>query len=137
MNLSALNGIFEKIGVGLTMSRRITDPPIQIMISLVAGIATMIYGEYMIATRLGAAYTPIPLIVCFIYYQFVVLATPPADTMKFLEFKDKKLQDRWGKRKIPMHLLVEEFLADNIAFKGDVYELLSKLPAWTTTPVGL
>jgi len=125
MNLSALNGIFEKIGVGLTMSRRITDPPIQIMISLVAGIATMIYGEYMIATRLGAAYTPIPLIVCFIYYQFVVLATPPADTMKFLEFKDKKLQDRWGKRKIPMHLLLEEFLADNIAFKGDVYEILS------------
>ena len=55
MNLSALNGIFEKIGVGLTMSRRLTDPPIQIMISLAGGAAALIYGEYMIATRLGAA----------------------------------------------------------------------------------
>ena len=71
------------------------------------------------------------------YNLTVTAATPPADTMKFLEFKDKKLQDRWGKRKIPMHLLLEEFLADNIAFKGDVYEILSKHPAWTTTPVGL
>ena len=128
MNLSALNGIFEKIGVGLTMSRRLTDPPIQIMISLAGGIVALIYGEYMIATRLGAAYTAIPFVVCYLYYQFVVLSTPPADTTKYLEFKKPALQKRWGKNKIPMHLLVEEFLADNIAFKGDVYEILSEFP---------
>ena len=38
--------------------------------------------------------------------------------------QDPALQKRWGKNKIPMHLLVEEFLADNVAFKGDCYEVL-------------
>merc|ERR1719478_279892 len=79
----------------------------------------------MIATKLGYAYTLIPFAVCYLYYQFVVLATPPADTTKYLEFKSASLQKRWGKNKIPMHILVEEFLADNIAFKGDCYDILS------------
>ena len=39
-------------------------------------------------------------------------------------WQDNKLKARWGKRKIPMHILVEEFLADNIAFKKDCYETL-------------
>ena len=36
----SINGITEKVGVGLTMSRRWTDPPIQIMIGLAGGIGT-------------------------------------------------------------------------------------------------
>merc|ERR1719230_2401389 len=95
------------------------------MISLAGGIAALIYGEYMIATHLGAAYTAIPFVVCYLYYQLVVLSTPPAETTKYLEFKSASLQKRWGKNKIPMHILVEEFLADNIAFKGDCYDILS------------
>merc|ERR1719230_449442 len=94
------------------------------MISLAGGIAALIYGEYMIATHLGAAYTAIPFVVCYLYYQLVVLSTPPAETTKYLEFKKPALQKRWGKNKIPMHLLVEEFLADNIEFKKDCYETL-------------
>ena len=53
LSLSALNGIFEKIGVGLTMSRRLTDPPIQIMVALAGGIPFMIYMEYLICTEVG------------------------------------------------------------------------------------
>ena len=34
------------------------------------------------------------------------------------------LKKRWGKNKIPMHILVEEFLADNVAFRKDCYETL-------------
>ena len=34
------------------------------------------------------------------------------------------LKKRWGKNKIPMHLLVEEFLKDNVAFKGDLLDIL-------------
>ena len=125
MNFSALNGIFEKIGVGMTMSRRMTDPPVQILIALAGGIPGAIYGTYMIGTKLGAAYTLIPYVICYLYYQLVVLSTPPAETTKYLEFKSPSLQKKWGKNKIPMHILVEEFLVDNVAFKGDVYQILS------------
>ena len=179
----SINGITEKIGVGLTMSRRWTDPPIQIMVALAGGIPALIAGEYMIATKLGVAYTVLPFIAMYLFYQFIFLSTPPADTEAYLIFKvrgaapatamrassarhragatwrcggraaaaapaahgwltpknsrpltarlaparvwqDNKLKARWGKRKIPMHILVEEFLADNIAFKKDCYETL-------------
>ena len=124
MNIAALNGIFEKIGCGTTMSRRVTDPPIQIMIALAGGIPLFIFGEYKIATTVGIAYTVLPLLLCFVYYHLVVLSTPPADTEKYLTFKDAGLKKKWGKNKIPMHILVEEFLADNIEFKKDVYDTL-------------
>jgi len=125
MNIAALNGIFEKIGCGSTMSRRVTDPPIQIMIALAGGIPLFIFGEYKIATTVGIAYTVLPLLLCFVYYHLVVLSTPPADTEKYLTFKDAGLKKKWGKNKIPMHILVEEFLADNIEFKKDVYDTLA------------
>jgi cyclopropane fatty-acyl-phospholipid synthase-like methyltransferase len=124
-DLFGLNGIFEKIGVGLTMSRRLTDPPVQIMISLVGGIVGMAYGQYKIYTTMGAPYMALPLIVMYIYYQVSWLATPPADTEKYLIFKDAALKKKWGKNKIPMHILVEEFLADNVAFKKDCYDTLA------------
>jgi cyclopropane fatty-acyl-phospholipid synthase-like methyltransferase len=120
----SINGITEKIGVGLTMSRRWTDPPIQIMVALAGGIPALLVGEYLIATKVGLAYTVLPLIVLGIYYEFVFLATPKADTEKYLTFKDNALKKKWGKRKIPMHILVEEFLNDNVAFKKDCYETL-------------
>jgi hypothetical protein len=85
--LALLNGVSEKIGVGLTMSRRWTDPPIQIMVSLIGGLVTMFAGNYYIATRVGPAYVALPLAVCFVYYRWVFLATPPADTEKYLIFK--------------------------------------------------
>lgn len=120
----SINGITEKIGCGSTMSRRWTDPPIQIIISLAGGIPSLAIGEYYIATRLGLAYTVIPLIVLYAFYELVFLATPPADTEKHLIFKDNALKKKWGKNKIPMHILVDEFLKDNVAFKKDCYETL-------------
>ena len=38
--------------------------------------------------------------------------------------QDNGLKKKWGKRKIPMHILVEEFLNDNVAFKKDCYDTL-------------
>jgi len=120
----SINGITEKIGVGLTMSRRLSDPPIQIMVGLAGGIPALLFGEYMIATRVGLAYTVLPLILLAIFYEFVWLSTPPAETEKYLTFKDNGLKKKWGKRKIPIHILVEEFLNDNVAFKEDCYKTL-------------
>jgi len=120
----SINGITEKIGVGLTMSRRLTDPPIQIMVFLAGGLVALGVGEYYIATRLGMAYTVLPFVVLYFYYQFIWLSTPKAETEKYLTFKDAALKKRWGANKIPMHILVEEFLNDNVEFKGDCYEVL-------------
>ena len=115
----------EKIGVGMAMSRNWDDPPMQILLTLAGGAVVLIIGEYYIATRLGAAYMMLPLIVCYLYYHFVAMSTPPADTKKYLEFKNAKVAAKWGKNKIPMHILVAEFLNDNVAFKGDCYEILA------------
>jgi len=120
----SINGATEKIGCGSTMSRRYTDPPMQIMFTLIAGIPALIYGEYMIATKVGLAYAVLPLLIMYIFYEFVFLSTPPADTEAYLIFKDNALKKKWGKRKIPMQILVEEFLNDNVAFKKDCYETL-------------
>mmetsp|Transcript_28137 Transcript_28137/g.85992 ORF Transcript_28137/g.85992 Transcript_28137/m.85992 type:complete len:408 (+) Transcript_28137:438-1661(+) len=40
--------------------------------------------------------------------------------------QDDSLRRRWGKNKIPMHILVEEFLEDKIAFKKDIFETLDQ-----------
>ena len=86
-SILAINGIYEKIGVGMTMSRRITDPPMQILIALAGGIPALLVGEYLIATRVGLAYTVLPFIAMYAYYQLIWLSTPAAETEKFLEFK--------------------------------------------------
>merc|ERR1719238_1397522 len=94
------------------------------MVTLAGGIPSLAIGMYMIATRVGIAYCVLPLIVLAIFYELVWLNTPPADTEKYLTFKDNKLKKRWGKCKIPMHILVEEFLNDNVEFKRDCYQTL-------------
>ena len=38
--------------------------------------------------------------------------------------QDNVLKQRWSTNKIPMHLLVEEFLKDNLEFKLDILETL-------------
>jgi len=68
--------------------------------------------------------SPLVWVAMYVYYQYVFLATPPAETEKYITFKDAELKKRWGKNKIPMHLLVEEFLKDNIEFKRDILETL-------------
>ena len=45
-SLAQVNGIYEKIGVGMTMSRNLNDPPMQILISLVFGIAAFLRLTY-------------------------------------------------------------------------------------------
>lgn len=126
ISLAALNGIYEKIGVGMTMARTWDDPPMQILYFLAGGLIFGISGEYYIFKTLGAPYMALPLVACWLYYNLIFMATPAADTEKYLEFKDAKLKKKWGKRKIPMHILVEEFLADNVAFRKDCYAALNE-----------
>jgi len=80
--ISALHGIMEKIGVGMAMSRNWDDPPMQILLALAGGAGTLIIGEYYIAMHLGPAYMALPLLMCYIFYHYVMMVTPPADTKK-------------------------------------------------------
>merc|ERR1719331_537846 len=78
----------------------------------------------MVAVHFSIYAVPLVWVALFAYYQLVFLATPPADCEKYITFKDNALKKRWAKNKIPMHLLVEEFLKDNLEFKLDVLETL-------------
>ena len=95
----SINGITEKIGCGMTMSRRLTDPPMQILFTLAGGIPALLIGEYYIATSVGLAYTVLPLLVLAAFYELIWLATPPADTEKYLEFK-ARARRRTRKRRL-------------------------------------
>merc|ERR1719201_1847651 len=117
-------GISEKIGCGLAMANKWSDPPCQIIMFFALGCPALL--ALMIAVGMYVSIFAVPLVwvAVYLYYQQIFLATPPADTEKYLEFKDMALKKRWGKNKIPMHILVEEFLADNVAFRKDCYETL-------------
>jgi len=117
-------GISEKIGCGLAMANKWSDPPCQIILSFALGVPGLLALNIAVGMYISIAAVPLVWVGVYLYYQHIFLSTPPADTEKYLEFKDAALKKRWGKNKIPMHLLVEEFLKDNVAFKGDILELL-------------
>lgn len=106
----------EKLAVGWQMSTRWSDPPILLMLMLPAIVAEL-YGIYYFL-RYGPILC-IPLLaaaqVCF--YKFVYMQTEPADTEKYIEFKDEAAKARWAKNKIPVCTLYELFIADKVAFK--------------------
>jgi len=121
-----MSGVVEKVVVGLKMANSWSDPPCVIMISLIGGLPAWIIAQVMIAKYAGLVYVPLLTLAIYLYYDFVHLNTPPAKTTDFITFKNNKLQGRWGKRKVPMHMLVSWFLNDEIEFKGDCLEVLDK-----------
>jgi len=122
--MSGIQGVKEKIMVGFTMANKWTDPTIVIIVSLAGGVPAWIAANVYIAMNFGILYAPLLTLAIYVYYEFVHLNTPPGEPTKYIEFKENKLQTRWGKRKIPMHMLVSWFLNDQIAFKGDCLEIL-------------
>lgn len=122
--MSFLNGLLEKAGVGLTMANKYTDPTMLLIGSVAFGIPAVVSLTVWTAYRFGLLAAPAVPFALYCYYQFVFLSTPTANTEDFLVFKDFALKKQWAGRKIPMHLLVEEFLADNIDFKKDILATL-------------
>jgi len=120
MVFAALAAIYEKIGCGLAMANRWSDPPSQIILFTALVVPGVAVAHVLVAMYVSIFAAPLVSLACFLYYHYVFLITPPADTEKYLEFKDEALKKRWGKCKIPMHLLVEQFLLDKIAFKTKI-----------------
>jgi len=119
MIVAACAALYEKIACGMAMANRWSDPPCQILLTFFLGVPAVAAAHLYLAYYYGLLFSPLPSVLCWLYYHYVFLATPPAETEKFLTFKDAALKKRWAKNKIPMHLLVEEFIKDNVAFKGD------------------
>jgi len=124
--LVACSGVKEKVLVGIYMANKWSDPPCVIMFSLIGGIPLFIASNVAVGLYCGVLYVPLVTLAIYAYYQLVHLNTPPAQTTKYLEFKDQALQATWGARKVPMHMLVTWFLEDQVAFKGDCLEVLEK-----------
>jgi len=117
--------VLEKIYVGVTMANKWTDPTSLLIIGLAGGIPALLIAEVAIALKVGLVYTAVLPCLIWLWYQFH-LRTPPADTEAFLTFKDASLRRSWAKNKIPMHILVEAFLDDKVAFKKDVFKTLDE-----------
>lgn len=117
--------VLEKIYVGVTMANKWTDPTSLLIIGLAGGVPALLIAEVAIALKVGLVYTAVLPCLIWLWYQFH-LRTPPADTEAFLTFKDASLRRSWAKNKIPMHILVEAFLDDKVAFKKDVFKTLDE-----------
>ncbi|EOD29942.1 hypothetical protein EMIHUDRAFT_365614 [Emiliania huxleyi CCMP1516] len=117
--------VLEKIYVGVTMANKWTDPTSLLIIGLAGGVPALLIAEVAIALKVGLVYTAVLPGLIWLWYQFH-LRTPPADTEAFLTFKDASLRRSWAKNKIPMHILVEAFLDDKVAFKKDVFKTLDE-----------
>ena len=75
----AIFGISEKIGCGLAMANKWTDPPVQIMMSFFIGVPAVVAAMVMVAVHVSIYAVPLVWVALFAYYQLVFLATPPAD----------------------------------------------------------
>ena len=80
-------GISEKIGCGLAMANKWSDPPVQIMMSFAFGVPGIIAAMVMVAVYLSIFAVPLVWVALFAYYQYVFIATPPADCEKYITFK--------------------------------------------------
>ena len=73
--------------VGLKMANSWTDPPCVIMISLIGGLPAWIISQVMIAKYFGIVYVPLLTLAIYLYYDYVHLNTPAAETTNFITFK--------------------------------------------------
>eukprot|EP00966_Prymnesium_polylepis_P086322 1998465-Prymnesium_polylepis.1 len=69
------------------MANTWTDPTAVIIITLVGGIPAWIVSQVMIAKYFGIVYVPLLTLAIYLYYDFVHLNTPAAETTKYVTFK--------------------------------------------------
>ena len=88
----AIFGISEKIGCGLAMANKWSDPPVQIIMSFAFGVPALIAAMVMVAVYWSIFAVPLVWVAIYAYYQLVFLATPPADCEKYITFKARHPQ---------------------------------------------
>ena len=83
----AIFGISEKIGCGLAMANRWSDPPSQIILSITSAAVLLPASMILITVYFSIFAVPLVWVAIYVYYQYVFLATPPAETEKYITFK--------------------------------------------------
>jgi hypothetical protein len=92
----AIFGISEKIGCGLAMANKWTDPPVQIIMSFFIGVPALLAAMVTVAVYFSIYAVPLVWVALYAYYQLVFLATPPADCEKYITFKARLALARCG-----------------------------------------
>ena len=87
----AIFGISEKIGCGLAMANKWSNPPVQIIMSFAFGVPGLIATMVLVAVYVSIFAVPLVWVALYGYYQYVFLATPSADTEKYITFKARHL----------------------------------------------
>ena len=112
----------EKVYVGWSASTHWDAPPIQLMGAAISAIAAIVL-EVVWFTQ-GYYYLVLALpVLLYVLVEYVYMNCGPANTDKFFVCKDKAFERRWKGKRIPIADLVEAYLDDKFAFKGDVLEV--------------
>jgi len=114
----------EKLRVGYEMANSWFDPPLVIMYISFGGGAALISISVWLCQNFGWPYVPVPTLLIMLWYNLIWMAPEPGNTAKYIEFKNPKLEKRYAANKIPISTLYEVYVDGDVAFKGDVLEIL-------------
>jgi|EP00519_Triparma_laevis_P007944 cyclopropane fatty-acyl-phospholipid synthase-like methyltransferase len=130
----------EKVALAMLLSRNWSDPGNMLNIGIIGSIVTSIAGGVALykADKKWAA--PLPLFGIMGLYEIKHRFTEKAPLQsKYISFKSKGAEKRWGGRKIPAATLTTLYLDDEIEFNMDVLEALENIddfvcymPSWPT-----
>lgn len=111
------------------MSNSYTDPPMMILGSLVAVPICSLLVTAFAFQSIGAKALLLPVVVgvlMWFWHSFIYIPDGKAQIDKYVEFKDAEAQRAWSGKRIPISDLCELYLNDKVAFRGDVYKILSE-----------
>lgn len=116
----------EKVRIGFEMATRWTDPTMMLVIVLIGAGLANIFAPFVLAYYFGLKFAPIPFVASYIWYNYVYMRRQPANTTKYLTFKDAALKSAYSNARIPMSTLVDAYINGKIDFNGDVFEILDQ-----------
>ena len=67
------SAIYEKIGCGLAMANKWSDPPSQIILSFVLGVPAIVYAHWAVGYYVSLAAAPLVTVALYLYYHYVFL----------------------------------------------------------------
>ena len=107
----------EKVRVGWSMSTRWTDPPV-LLILMVPYLILLIVWELYFLLSLNLAMMVAPVAISYGLWNFVYHAAEPAETEKYIVFKDSALKKVYANRKMPICEFYEHFIEGDLELKG-------------------
>ena len=94
-----------------------------VIATLAAGLAGWHWAVF-VATLVG-----VPLVIVGAFIAWLILGSRrggdgPSDWAEHVSWRDPKAGEKWAGRKIPMEILYEAYMAEELDFDGDVYDVL-------------